>query len=197
MHPRALAFATLASLCACGPNPGGTTDTGTATTDDNTAATTDTPTTDASDTSIALTDPNGYQLQFQVHGIGVQIYTCTDLGHEGLAWVFTAPEATLYDDAMNQVGTHYAGPTWEGTVGDKTTGVLVSEQLSKQPNTIPWRHYAVADRIGDGPFAYNEDIQEINTDGGAAPADGCDMAKLGQTIEVPYSADYLFWTILV
>lgn len=41
------------------------------------------------------------------------------------------------------------------------------------------------------------EIQEINTDGGAAPADGCSMAKLGQTIEVPYSADDLFWTILV
>jgi hypothetical protein len=36
-------------------------------------------------------------------------------------------------------------------------------------------------------------VQRINTKGGKAPASGCDAARAGQEVRVPYSADYRFF----
>src|SRR5258705_5293204 len=56
------------------------------------------------------------RLAFHAYAVGVQIYRWN-----GTAWVFVEPRATLYADANfhGKVGTHYAGPTWEGNSGGK------------------------------------------------------------------------------
>src|SRR5436190_12425623 len=48
------------------------------------------------------------------YAVGVQIYRWN-----GTAWVFVAPAAVLYanEDHDGEVGTHYAGPSWESNSG--------------------------------------------------------------------------------
>jgi len=36
-------------------------------------------------------------------------------------------------------------------------------------------------------------IRRVDTDGGAEPAGGCDTARTGETVRVPYSATYQFF----
>lgn len=45
----------------------------------------------------------------------------------------------------------------------------------------------------DGRFAKVAQVQRLNTEGGQAPAAGCDRTRLGQRAEVPYRADYVFF----
>ena len=72
-------------------------------------------------------------------GHGVQIYTCkAKADNSGFEWIFKAPEAVLLDSASSQVGTHYAGPTWEGNDKSKVIGERVSSVNSSDSSAIPW-----------------------------------------------------------
>src|SRR5215216_504531 len=66
-----------------------------------------------------LAVPSGNVLLFKTAASGVQIYTCAAQADdpETLAWTFKAPEAELLNELGQTVGTHYAGPTWEGNDG--------------------------------------------------------------------------------
>src|ERR1044072_7051799 len=54
--------------------------------------------------------PEGSKVAFHVYALGVQVYRWN-----GTSWAFIAPVANLFadDNYRGQVGTHYAGPTWE------------------------------------------------------------------------------------
>ena len=56
----------------------------------------------------------GNKVAFHVYALGVQIYRWN-----GASWDFVAPAARLFADAEYhaEVGTHYAGPTWESNSG--------------------------------------------------------------------------------
>jgi hypothetical protein len=135
--------------------------------------------------AIALTD--GSKPYLIAHASGVQIYGCT-----GGAWTLTAPRATLTNDQGNVIGSHYAGPTWEardGSIvkGRRDAGVRVGA------DAIDWLRLAVTS-TAPGPdgdrLTHTTWIQRIHTDGGMAPAGAC---AAGATVEVPYTADYVFW----
>jgi hypothetical protein len=76
--------------------------------------------------------PAGEHLAFRVHASGDQIYTCRS-GN----WTFRAPEAKLFDTSGNEVGKHFAGPTWESTDGSQVKGNLVASEPSPDPDAIP------------------------------------------------------------
>src|SRR3984885_4547361 len=80
-------------------------------------------------------DPNVTPLP-PVTGKGVQIYHC-DWPQGTPAWVFVAPEATLYA-GTETVGTHGAGPTWRWKDGSAITGKLLISQPSPDGASIPW-----------------------------------------------------------
>jgi uncharacterized protein DUF3455 len=66
------------------------------------------------------------------------------------------------------------------------------------PTAIPWLLLS-AKSVSPGPYgdtlAKTSHIQRINTAGGLAPAAAtCNAATAGTQQEVPYTADYLFWT---
>src|SRR5271167_4242667 len=77
----------------------------------------------------AIGVPAGQVLAITAHAVGVQIYACmagdTDPSH--YAWILKGPKATLRSAAGKVLGTHYAGPTWEGRDGSKVVGEVVEK----------------------------------------------------------------------
>jgi hypothetical protein len=117
----------------------------------------------------------------------VQIYRW-----DGTAWVFVAPDATLYEDPdfHGQFATHFAGPTWESNSGSTVVGTAVLQRSSPDPDSIPWL-LLKASSTGPGIFQGVTFVQRVNTVGGKAPADPGDF--VGDIAEVPYTADYFFY----
>ena len=139
-----------------------------------------------------LQPPAGEQLLLQVHAKGDQIYTCKADGAQ-FTWTLKAPDATLFDKAGKPFGKHFAGPAWEANDNSLVTGKAVANSPSPDPDAIPWLLVSVVSRDGNGVLARVNFIQRLNTQGGKAPASGCDAAHAGQELRVPYAADYLFY----
>ena len=124
------------------------------------------------------------------HGVGVQIYTCN-----GSVWSSAVPRANLYDDNGKLIITHFAGPTWQTADGSKAVGTVVDKVILDE-TAIPWVLLSAkttpgpdGDRLVDTSF-----IQRLETTGGLAPpAADCNAATAGTVVEVPYTAEYVFW----
>jgi hypothetical protein len=137
-------------------------------------------------TPAALAPAADQDLAFTFDATGVQIYNCT-----GGAWVFSAPDAQLYQSSdRHPVGHHYAGPTWEYQDGSlvvaaKTAGATVD------PSAIPWL-LLTAKGHGpiDGRMSEVTSIQRLETAGGLAPVGACTN---GAVANVPYTATYYFY----
>jgi hypothetical protein len=130
--------------------------------------------------------PEGSILTFHVYATGVQIYSWT-----GTAWRFVAPAADLFADAGRtaQVGTHFAGPTWQTVSGSRVVGT-VTKVCTPDTTAIAWlRLDAVAS--GSGVFNKTTLIQRLNTVGGTAPS--TPGSSVGEEVSVPYTAEYFFY----
>jgi hypothetical protein len=139
-----------------------------------------------------LTAPIGEELELGLGAVGVQIYTCTATA-TGAAWVFTAPEATLYADDGKAVVHHYAGPTWEAKDGSTVVAARV-DGVTVDATAIPWLLLKAVSHSGDGRLTEVSSIQRIATTGGLPPAAAsCSAATLGAVAEVPYTATYCFY----
>lgn len=140
-----------------------------------------------------LQPPVDEQLVFHVHGKGNQIYTCKMDGAQ-FTWVLKAPDAQLFDDKDGKVfGKHFAGPSWEANDGSRITGKAVANAPSPDPDSIPWLRINIVSREGNGLLSRITTVQRLNTKGGKAPASPCGAANSDQDVQVPYSADYLFF----
>ena len=128
---------------------------------------------------------------FELQGKGVQIYTCSS-GAGGFAWRLKAPDATLTDSQGNEVGHHFAGPSWQGQDGSLVTGE-VETSAAGATGSIPWLILRAKTHAGQGMFATVTAIVRSHTQGGAAPAAGCDEAHAGTETRVAYSAMYSFF----
>jgi len=139
--------------------------------------------------------PGDVKLVLQGHASGDQIYVCqaAPSGNSQLAWVLSAPEATLVDQAGTEVAKHFAGPTWQAIDGSQVKG-KVAAQVAPDPDSIPWLLLTAVDHSGAGVLSDVVAIQRINTKGGKAPANGCDAQHQGEKMRVPYTADYYFYT---
>jgi hypothetical protein len=143
--------------------------------------------------------------------VGVQIYTCTamtvDAGagssdggsddggvpSQSYTWVFTAPSATLFDDSMQAIGQHYAGPTWELSADGSRVVGMVMAKATPDPSAIPWLLLRAVSTSQSGLLSRVRYIQRLSTVGGLAPASGCDPSSVGHTSGVDYRATYYFW----
>ena len=134
----------------------------------------------------SLQVPDGNEVAFHVYAIGVQIYQWN-----GTSWVFIAPAAMLFADAgyHGQVGIHYAGPTWESNSGSKVVGTRLAA-CTPDTDSIPWLKLS---GVSSGPGVLHgvAFVQRINTVGGKAPSTA--GATVGQEVEVPYTAEYVFY----
>lgn len=135
----------------------------------------------------SLAVPAGNTLVLKVFAKGVQIYTCKAEG-----WVLKAPEADLFDEKGVKIGHHSGGPTWEL---EKDGSAVVGEMKEKAPvpDSIPWLLIAKKSSRGEGTLARVTFIQRLDTQGGKAPASGCDATHQGAEVRVDYTATYSFY----
>ena len=144
------------------------------------------------DVPAAVVPPAGHTLKMSLTGLGVQIYMCTAKA-DVFTWTAVGPQANLLNDDGKLVGTHFIGPTWQGSdassvVGQKAAGPTVD------PTAVPWLLLnAVSHASEAGRFSEVTYIQRLSTVGGLAPTDGCDTAHIGSLAQVPYSAQYVFY----
>lgn len=148
-------------------------------------------------------------------GVGTQNYECQPVDSLGrVDWVLFTPQATLFGDGDEQLTTHFFSPnpfengvvraTWQDSRDTSIVWGRVIES-SVDPNfvkagAIPWllvdveNAGAQAGPTGGETLSRTTFIQRLNTDGGAAPATGCDRpTDIGKREFVPYAADYFFF----
>jgi hypothetical protein len=123
---------------------------------------------------------------------GVQIYTCK-AANGAYAWSLKAPDATLADAKGNPIGKHFAGPSWQANDGSTVVGEPLNASPSPTPGAVAWLVLHAKSHAGDGQMATVQYIVRTHTEGGVAPATGCDAAHAGNEVRVPYSAVYLFF----
>ncbi len=130
-------------------------------------------------------------------GRGVQIYTCQKVKEE-FQWVFVAPAARLFaktaagDD--QEIGTHGDGPVWIDEDGSSVHGQVLVKQAAPDAGSIPWLLLKSSLPTGAGVLSPVEYIRRSDTQGGVAPADGCDTVHRGDLSRVPYTAVYTFYS---
>lgn len=133
------------------------------------------------------------ELVVQVHAEGVQVYVC-EVGPDGKkSWMLKGPEAILFDNGGNAIGSHFAGPTWRHKDGSQIIGKMIARTDLPVTEAIPWLLLTVTEKSGTGVLGNVSTIQRLNTQGGKAPSTVDDNAKAGDELRVSYSADYLFY----
>lgn len=132
--------------------------------------------------------PPGSDLALIAHARGFQIYICRPEG-----WVLKAPEALLYDQRGNGIGTHFGGPTWQHCDGSEIVGKMSAKVDAPNPTAIPWLLLNVISHSGRGLFSRITSIQRINTVGGLPPSSACADSNREAEFKSPYSADYYFY----
>jgi hypothetical protein len=148
-------------------------------------------------TAIAV--PNNATVILHMYAKGVQIYQCTqDLKDTSrYVWTFREPQATLFSSTgyIKQVGKHYLSstkkPTWELSDGSLISGVKVQQALPDSVS-IPWLLLSGVPDSGKGSLVNVVYIQRLFTHGGLAPKKA-DQSQKGQILQVPYTAEYLFY----
>jgi Protein of unknown function (DUF3455) len=139
-----------------------------------------------------VTTPIGAKLLLHASAQGVQIYKC-EKADDGYHWVFSAPDAALFDAMGQQIGTHFAGPTWQMQDGSKVVGEVVAQAPAPEPHAIAWLLLRVKSHDGNGVLSGVELVRRIDTLGGTAPAAGCDADHASAEVRMRYMASYLFY----
>jgi hypothetical protein len=123
----------------------------------------------------------------QARADGDQIYSC-----DGSAWVLSRPDAKLFNEAGEQIGSHFAGPTWEWSDGSRVMGKAVAN-ATPDPDSIAWLLLTATDHQGHGIMEHISRIQRLSTKGGKAPASGCNVSHKGEEVRSHYTAVYYFY----
>ena len=142
-----------------------------------------------------LTPPASAVLLFELGARGVQIYTCAPKPEDPAAfvWTFKAPQAELFNARGEVVGSHFAGPTWQGQDGSSVVGAVVARADAPSKKAISWLLLEAKSHAGGGAFSTITHIQRLDTKGGVAPSNGCDATHAGEEVRVPYEATYAFY----
>lgn len=129
----------------------------------------------------------GNDVAFHAYASGVQVYRWN-----GTAWAFVEPVANLFAarNFHGQVGTHYAGPTWESNSGSKVVAKRV-DGCTPNASAIAWLKLEAVSTEGPGVFDGVTFVQRVNTTGGNAPA--APGSFVGEEARVPYTAEYYFY----
>ena len=147
------------------------------------------------------------------HAIGTQNFICAPANTEyGWDWHFIGPQATVFNEAGEQILTHFqsANPLRNGAIhatwqhsrdtsavwAAKRTGSL--DPVYVAPGAIEWLLLDVTGQVvgpdGGDKLAHTTFIQRVNTEGGVKPpASQCTPALVNTRKLVPYTADYYFY----
>jgi hypothetical protein len=141
----------------------------------------------------AIKAPAGETLVLVAHATGFQIYVCRKDEAGKPTWTLKAPEAELFDEQNNVIGTHFGGPTWKHNDGSQITGKMAAKADPPSPGPIPWLLVAVTGSTGSGVLSGVTSIQRVNTVGGMPPGSGCKEDSLETEFKSRYTADYYFY----
>jgi hypothetical protein len=125
---------------------------------------------------------------------GTQNYECQAGEKASFAWKLVGPEADLTDDTGKSVGHHYTGPTWESIDGSKVVGEVKARADAPGGKGVPWLLLKPKSVSGAGVFGKVTAVQRVDTEGGLAPAAGCDAQHTGAKQNIPYRATYYFYS---
>lgn len=128
----------------------------------------------------------------EAFGKGVQIYACGKV-NGAYAWHLQGPDASLLDVKGQVIGKHFAGPSWQAQDGSIVVGETVNASPAPDAGAIPWLVLHAKSHSGSGAMASVQYIVRTRTEGGLAPATGCDAGHAGGEVRVPYNAVYLFF----
>ncbi len=156
---------------------------------------------------LTLTPTAGAVLVATAEGRGVQVYTCTAQNDNspnsvsqngGYSWILRGPEAVLYAAAgEKRMGTHSDGPTWTWSDGSALTGKVIAQTPSPEAGSVPWLLLQTQPTgAGKGVLTPVTLVRRSDTQGGTAPALGCDPAHAGTVLRVPYRATYSFYAVV-
>jgi hypothetical protein len=128
-------------------------------------------------------------------GKGKQIYVCSAKPGDDsqFAWTLDRPQADLLDEKGEVIGKHYKGPVWEAADGSKVAGQVQQRASAPNANAVPWLLLKATSNQGSGTFAHVTYIQRVDTEGGQAPAAGCDKSHAGEGASAEYQAAYFFY----
>lgn len=143
------------------------------------------------------------------HGVGTQNYICQPAASVGrVAWTLFTPQATLFNDDAEQLTTHFFSlnpeepgivrVTWEHSGDTSTIWARLVKAVSVNADAVAWLKLEVVGRArgpagGDTLFETTF-VQRLSTQGGLAPATGCDNPQdIGRKAFIPYTADYFFY----
>ncbi|MBV8125697.1 MAG: DUF3455 domain-containing protein [Burkholderiaceae bacterium] len=147
----------------------------------------------APDVPAALRPPAGQTVYLEALATGFQIYECSQKSDASYEWMFKAPEASLATRSGQQLGTHYAGPTWASTDGSVVVGEVKAKDPGPTASAIPWLLLGAKTNSGTGVFSGARSIQRVSTSGGLAPSEPCGAGNLHTVARVPYTASYYFY----
>ena len=139
----------------------------------------------------SIAAPEGNTLAFHAYAKGVQIYKWNLLTQ---TWDPVAPRASLFaeENYFGEIGSHYAGPTWESKSGSKVEARRVQGTgCTPDPTAVAWLLLSKFRTEGAGIFSKVTFIQRVNTTGGLPPA--TPGAFDGELNESPYTSEYYFY----
>jgi Protein of unknown function (DUF3455) len=127
-------------------------------------------------------------------GRGTQVYSCEATGST-YSWSLLGPDALMYDASGKVTAHHFYGPSWQANDGSLIKGkVLVANAAPTGPQDAPWLVLHIVSEQGTGIFARVTTIVRTDTRGGGAPTIACSVVEKGQTVKIPYSARYTFFS---
>lgn len=93
------------------------------------------------------------------------------------------------------VGTHGAGPRWAALDGSQTLGTVRARADGARASDIPLLLLSAKSSGTPGKMASVTSVQRLNTEGGNAPATGCQYAAdAGKRTKEGYTSDYVFFS---
>jgi Protein of unknown function (DUF3455) len=129
-------------------------------------------------------------------GRGTQVYSCQQTG-TAYSWNLLGPDAHMFDTRGKIVARHFYGPSWQANDGSEITGkVLIANAAPSGRHNAPWLILNVASEHGAGIFAHVTMVTRTDTHGGGLPVSACGAGQQGQTVKVPYTAHYTFFSQL-
>jgi hypothetical protein len=149
----------------------------------------------------------------KAHAVGTQNYICAPAATpSGVEWLFIGPQATLFDDDIEQKLTHFQSKnvlqgdaiqaTWQHSRDSSAAWATKhsgsTDPLYVAPNAIEWLLLDVTGQqygpMGGDKLARTAYIQRVNTVGGVKPPSAeCTTSTLNTRRLVSYEADYYFY----
>lgn len=128
-----------------------------------------------------LKPPSKEMLTLLAHADGDQVYAC-----DGSRWMFSRPDAKLLTDSGTQIGSHFAGPTWESSDGSRVMAEPVA--AATRPDSIPWLLLKSTNHQGEGVMKRVTSIQQLSTEGGRAELPANTLCKTRHSVP-PFGID--------